>query len=64
MLLFYTALPEFRHNKSRRPAIPFGDAGLWSFYIFSSGGGANHPWLGDFETKRFEQLRLFGHLLA
>ena len=44
--------------------LPRATRAVRCFYIFSSGGGANHPRRGDFETERFEQLRLFGHLLA
>jgi hypothetical protein len=36
----------------------------WSFYIFSSGGGAHELGIGDFDFEFLQKLGVLAHLLA
>ena len=46
------------HRFGTAEAVP------WSFYIFSSGGGAHELGIGDFDFEFLQKLGVLGHLLA
>jgi hypothetical protein len=46
------------------PAVPPLRGGIWSFYIFSSGGGAHELGIGDFDFEFLQKLGVLAHLLA